>query len=87
MFREPWFSIIDVYEPRGRSMADIVKEVVDQTGVSLERMRSWSHKARAARVAAIKAVRSERPDLTSGQMAVFFRRDASTVRYYWRAAA
>lgn len=87
MFREPWFSILEVYEPRGRSMADIVKEVVEQTGVSLERMRSWEHKARPARLTAITAIRGERPDLTSGQVAAFFRRDTSLVRKYWKEAA
>lgn len=87
MFREPWFSILEVYEHRGRSMADIVKDVSDATGVSLARMRSWEHKARPARLQAMLAVRNERPDISSGQVGRFFHRDPSIIRKYWKEAA
>jgi chromosomal replication initiation ATPase DnaA len=83
MFREPWFSIIEVHEPTGRSMADIAAEVAAEHGVEVSRLRGpeQTYNVNAARHAAIRRVSQERPNLSSGQIARFFCRDGSTIRH------
>lgn len=85
-FRKPFFEIIEVIEPRGRSMADIVKEVAARRKVSVREMRSgcFYRYITQARQEAYRAIRSERPDITSGQIAIFFNREGSTIRHHFR---
>ena len=88
--REPWFSIIDVCDARGqRSIADIAKELVAGSGVSLAEVRGplrTKDILRLRREIIIK-VRKERPDLESRHLADFLNRDPSSVRHHWRVAA
>lgn len=87
--KAPWFSIIDVTERRGRSMADIVADVAAEYGVKVAVMRSpllLDHIV-AARDAALARIRQERPDLGSARVAEFFNRDPSSIRYSWRRSA
>lgn len=88
MIKKPWFSIIDVTEKRGRSMADIAAEVAREHRVSLTELRGERHLKYvcAARMEAMVKVRAERPDLSSAQVAAYFNRDPSTVRHTWRKA-
>lgn len=83
--REPWFRIIEVIELNGRSIADIVHEVATEHGVTVTDIRGCRQnmQVRRARSEAMKAVARERPDLSSGQAAIFFRRDGSTIRQQW----
>ena len=87
--RKPWFHVIEVWEPGGRSMADIVNDVVRETGVSLAEIRSLLQFAPVckARNMAYLRIRAERRDLTSGEVAHFLRKDGSTIRRAWRKAA
>lgn len=87
MFRDPWFHILAVYEPRGRSMADIVAEVAYERKISVRDLRSPSqrHQVIAARWEAFRRIRQERPDLSSTVIAGFFRCEPSTVRRVWRS--
>jgi chromosomal replication initiation ATPase DnaA len=86
MLREPWFRIIEVIELHGRSVADIVHGVVAKHGVTVTDIRGQRQNKgiRRARTEAMQAVASERPDLSSGQAAIFFRRDSSSIRHLWR---
>lgn len=84
--RAPWFSIIDVIETRGRSIADISAEVANECGVDLRVMRSalvLDHIV-AARDKALARIRRERPDVSSGTVAAYFNREPSTIRHSWR---
>jgi hypothetical protein len=84
--RDPWFSIIDVTEGRGRSIADIAAEVARECRVDLRVMRSalmLTH-VLAARDKALARIRQERPDLSSRHVAEYFRRDSSSIRHSWR---
>jgi alkylated DNA nucleotide flippase Atl1 len=85
MFREPWFSIIEVHEHRGRSMADIAAEIVKAHGADLKKVRAGAYDAvsRQAREACFLAIRAERPDLHSGIVGKFFNRDPTKVRLVW----
>lgn len=91
--REPWFRIVSVSERGGRSMADIVKDVAESRGLTVEDLRGWRNTKpiATARHVAWEQIRVERPDLSSSQVARYFRRDGSTVRHRWlrmeRAAA
>lgn len=87
--KAPWFSIVDVIEPRGRSIADIVAEVAEKTGVKVGAIRSplVINRVVAARDAALARIREERPDLGSARVAEFFNRDPSSIRYSWRRSA
>lgn len=84
--REPWFRIIEVRESGGRSMADIAIEAASRTGTRLSELRGGrqSPGISRARRAAFNAIRLERPDLTSQQVAMFFNVEGSTVRHAWR---
>lgn len=84
--RDPWFRIIEVREAGGRSMADIAREAADAFGVRLaDLMGKRKHPvSRKARRSALNAIRLERTDLSSTQVAMFFDVEASTVRHVWR---
>lgn len=87
--REPWFRIVEVVEANGRSIADIARDVADEHGVSLADIRG-SRRTREilrARHQAMMQCRYQRPDLSSGQVAQYFQRDASTVRHLWAREA
>jgi hypothetical protein len=88
MFREPWFSIVNVYEKRGRSIGDIAAEVAGELGLSLIDMRglSRSDELVEARAVAYLRIQKERPDVSSGQIGRYFGRDASVIRRAWRHA-
>lgn len=85
MFREPWFRIIDITEPRGLSLADIAKQEAEKAGVELDVLRGKSQKHGIVRIrrAIYRRIRIERPDLSSSQVAKFMRKDSSTVRHEW----
>lgn len=86
MFRDPWFQIIDVTEPRGLSLADIARQEAEQAGVAIDQVRGKCQKAPLVRTrrAIYRRVRVERPDLTSTQVAIYMRKDGSTIRHEWR---
>lgn len=86
MFRDPWFRIIEVVEPQGLSLADIVKQVAQRHRTTVERVRSGdrSHKLAAARREIYQRAKRERPDLTSAQIAIFMGKESSVVRHVWR---
>lgn len=86
-FKKPWFRIVEVVEPTGRTMADIAAEIAAKRLVPLKDMRGSSrrHEISRARWAAYRQIKLERPDLTSTQVAMYFNRDASSVRHAWRA--
>lgn len=88
MLKKPWFSIIEVTEMRGRSIADIAAEVARERGVSLTEMLSERRIKYVceARSAAIKRVAEVRRDVTAAQIARYFNRDPSTIRKNWRRA-
>jgi chromosomal replication initiation ATPase DnaA len=81
--RKPWFSIIEVIERSGRSLADIVGEVAREHEVSLDDLRSNRQPPvlRAVRREVVKRVWRERPDLSSTQIGRFLNRDASSIRH------
>lgn len=84
--RTPWFQIIDVVEPRGRSIADIAAECAEEFGVNLNVLRSplmFDHIV-DARHKTLARIRQERPDLRSHQVAAYFHRESSTIRHSWR---
>jgi chromosomal replication initiation ATPase DnaA len=83
MFREPWFSIIEVHESTGRSMADIAAEVAAEHGVEVAALRgsSQANEITWVRRAAFRRIHQERPDLSSGQIARYFHREGSSVRH------
>lgn len=85
MWREPWFSIIDVTEAHGRSIADIAAEVATECGIDLRVIRSplMIGHILAARDKAIARIRQERPDLKSAHVAAYFHRDPSAIRHSW----
>jgi chromosomal replication initiation ATPase DnaA len=87
--REPWFSIIDVTECRGRSIADIARDIIERRKVSLDAVRGQRRDKTIVTVRheIIDQVRRERIDLTSGHLARFLNRDPATIRHYWRKAA
>lgn len=83
--REPWFRIIEVREPSGRSIADIAKQAANEFGMRLSDMRDRRYpSARSARRRALQMIRTERRDLSSSQVAAFFGMEGSTVRHVWR---
>ena len=86
MFRDPWFRIIDVTEPRGLSIADIAREEAEKAGVSLDQLRGRTrkHDVVDVRRRVYDRARVERPDLSSSQIANYMRKDASSVRHAWR---
>jgi hypothetical protein len=88
MFREPWFSIIEVHEPSGRSMADIAAEVAAEHGVEVSDLRGTSrrHKITSVRHDAFLRICRERPELSSAQIARYFHREGSTLRHVIRNA-
>ena len=87
--KRPWFHIIDVIEPRGRSMEDIAAEVARERGVTVVAMRSprFTIPVFEARCEAMTRISAERPDLVSEQVGRYFNRDGSIVRRIWRQAA
>lgn len=88
--RKPWFQILDVCDARGgRSIADIAREVLAGSGVSLAEVRGPLMNAAfvQARQKIVHRVRRERPDLHSRHIAEFLNRDGSTIRHHWRQAA
>ena len=90
--KKPWFSIVEVVEPRGRSMDDIAQEVARKRRVPLRDMRGVTTRADvvAARWEAIDIISRERPDLSSTVIGQYFNRDPSSVchaRAKMRAAA
>lgn len=87
--RKPWFEILEVTEARGPTMHDIVAEVSETHGVHPGVIRGARQDKQAikARHAALVRVKRERPDLPSTQVALYFRRDSSTIRHHWRKAS
>lgn len=86
MFRDPWFSIIDVTETHGLSLADIVKQEAERASVRIEDVRGprTSHRLAAVRRAIYRRAKRERPDLTSSQVGNYMRKNSSTIRHAWR---
>lgn len=84
--REPWFRIVEIIEPSGRSMADICVDVAGEFGIRVADIRGGRRNPglRKARRKAFDMVRMERPDLSSAQVAAFFNVEGSTVRHVWR---
>ncbi len=82
----PWFRILEIIEPRGRSIADIALSVALTRLVSLNEMRSSTYRGpiRRARYEAFRLIREERPDVSSRIVGDYFRVDPSTVRRAWR---
>lgn len=82
MFREPWFQILDVVDPRGRSIAEISAEAAAEMKVPLEvlRGRLCRHSLYQKRQAIYLRIKAERPDIPSGKIGKYFNRDASTIR-------
>ena len=85
MFREPWFRIIDIIDPRGASLAEIARQEAEKAGVTVEDIRGMRRQRNLVRVrfAVYRRAKLERPDLTSSQVARFMRKDSSTVRHAW----
>ena len=83
MLREPWFEILSITEPAGRSVADIVAGCVRKHRVSLKEMRGagQSRYVTKARRQTVEAIVVERPDLASRHIASFLNRDPSTIRH------
>jgi hypothetical protein len=88
MTRKPFFRILEVREPEGRSIADITAEVAAERRIHIQVLRSPLMLAHilAARDEAITRIMQERPDIPSSQVAAYFNRDPSTIRYSWRRA-
>ncbi|RUV65823.1 hypothetical protein EOA64_00315 [Mesorhizobium sp. M1A.F.Ca.IN.022.02.1.1] len=85
--REPWFQIIDVVEPRqGRPIADIAAEVAAECQIDIRVLRSplTTDRVVAARDKALLRIFEERPDVPSGVIAAYFKREPSTIRHHWR---
>lgn len=82
----PWFRIIEIIEPRGRSIADIALSVAKDRLVSLSEMRSSTYREPIvrARYEAFRRIRQERPDVSSTLIGEYFRVEPSTVRRAWR---
>lgn len=89
MFPKPWFSILEVHDIRGRSMADIAAEVCAENGLSLADLRSVRQRGTfvAARKEFYRRIARERPDISSTQAGAFLHRDGSSARHVWRTAA
>lgn len=89
MYREPFFEIIDVVEPRGRSMGDIAADVLKGRRVGINEVRSDRRDRFIVNIRKeiISRFMRERRDLSSGQMAIFLNMDASTIRHHWRKLA
>lgn len=83
--RNPWFTIIEIIEPRGRPIAEIAAEVARTRGVSLAEMRGarLSRNIAQARREALARIRIERPDVQSHIVARYFHREGSTIRHAW----
>jgi len=82
----PWFHIIEVIEPRGRSIADIAQSVAQARRINLNEMRSSTYRGpiKRARHEAFRLIRQERPDLSSTLIGEYFRVEPPTVRRVWR---
>ncbi len=82
----PWFRIIEIIEPRGRSIADIALAVASERKIALRELRSntWRRHTQQARYEAFRRIRQERPDVSSTLIGEYFRVEASTVRRAWR---
>lgn len=67
-------------------LKDIAMEIAEETGISLELMRSLRRNPQtiAARKEYYRRARIKRPDLSSTQVANFIRKEGSTVRHFWR---
>lgn len=87
--RKPWFSIIEVTESHGRSMADIAADVIKARMSSLQAVRGERRDRFivSVRHEIIARLRAERADLPSHYVARFLKRDPSTIRHYWREMA
>jgi len=87
--REPWFHIVEVLDGHGRSIADITFDVARQHNVALGEIRGGrrNKSVQRARLAAILLLKTERPDLSSGTLANYFRCEPSTIRHAWRREA
>lgn len=83
MFREPWFCILDVVDPRGRSIAEISAEAAREMKVPLEVLRGtlYSQRLHQKRLVVYSRIKAERPDVRSDQIARYFNREASTIRH------
>lgn len=81
--KRPWFKIIAI-EPR--PVSEIAREVCDEFGISVEQIKGARRYREIvdARVEAYRRIYRERPDLSSGQVASFFRVDGSVIRHFWR---
>lgn len=82
MFREPWFRILDVVDPRGRSIAEISAEAAREMNVPLDVLRGtlYRHRLHQKRLAVYSRIKAERPDVPSSQIGRYFNRDPSSVR-------
>lgn len=87
--RDPFFSIIDVTESRGRSMADIARDIIERRKVSLQAVRGERRDKFivSVRREIIGRFRQERSDLSPNSVARFLNRDQATIRHHWRSLA
>lgn len=85
VMRPPWFSIIEVIEPRGRSMHDIASGIAARHCISMALLRGQRRSTTlfAVRKKIYQQIKIERPDLSSGAVARFMNRDGSSVRHAW----
>jgi chromosomal replication initiation ATPase DnaA len=84
--RKPWFCIIDISEPEGRSVEEITREVARRRGIDIKAIcsRNTFPEVICARMEAYAAIMRERPDLKSDAVAGFFNKNSSSVRHAWR---
>jgi hypothetical protein len=84
--KRPWFHVIEIIEPRGRSIADIALSVARARRIDLDEMRSNTCRlpVQRARHEAYRTIRRERPEVSSSLIANYFRVEASGVRRVWR---
>lgn len=82
-FTKPWFRVVSVHEKMGTSMADIAMDVARDCGIRLADMRTNCRRKHVvrARWEAYRRIRTERPDLSSAQIAMFFGVEGSSVRH------
>lgn len=81
--KQPWFCIVAELGPR--SVPEIIADVAKRHGITVTELlgqRKPVH-VTAARMEAYRIAGEERPDLSSGQIARFFKREGSTIRHAW----
>ena len=87
--KRPWFTILEIIEPKGRSVIDIIRSVAEEERVAFRDIVGATQikPVRKARIKAYQRVHAERPDLSSTVAAKFFNREASVLRRFWKHGA